>query len=206
MCIPRKYSPDEPMVTFNVNLKDFTVAEYKEKIEKLCFNITRWNIGRRFHLTQKKNFGNTQDFVESQLMALNQKLIISPQFNLLLKAVKTIGLTKLRFNPAIDFAVQYNIKEKTIKFKKHEVLDDIVDSFMFSNPQFAEDHPHEHQLFKAFDQFFWLKFLHNEQERKSGKLARNAMCGKGMPLITCPFKKEHSVVFVKDEDKIESEK
>lgn len=158
ICIPKKSLSKEALMSTDLEttlpLKNLNV-----QLVKLSETIVNWNVSRAFHLTEKKQFGNSQDFVDSLLesIGINQINVPTPiqQF---LTQIREKGNSELEFKPSVEFQRKFKLKKIT-QFNSHQELDEFTSKLLDIDIELPKNHPDEFTILKSFDRGFWMRHV-----------------------------------------------
>jgi hypothetical protein len=114
-------------------------------------------------MSNVKNGGNCQAFVESVLEAINVKINFTGPLAKYLVDMREKGASKLSFQVEKDFQKKFKLKSESTLFETHTKLDQFTRSLFEVDSEFDVNYKDEYQLLKSFDRAFWMRFYKKKE-------------------------------------------
>jgi hypothetical protein len=114
-------------------------------------------------MSNAKNGGNCQTFVESVLEAINVKINFTGPLAKYLVDMREKGASKLSFQIEKEFQKKFKLKSESILFETHTKLDQFTLSLFEIDENFHFNYKDEYQLLKSFDRAFWMRFYKKKE-------------------------------------------
>jgi hypothetical protein len=122
--------------------------------------LVQWNchMGYQAVSLDRQRFGNSLDFVESVLEAMEINTVIPKPIKALIDDLQKTGMSELRFEPDLEFQKKFGTKPKTI-FKSHIELDEFMYKLLQVDQDFERNYKDEFIYLKSIDRAYWMKHL-----------------------------------------------
>lgn len=223
LCIPKLVLNEVPIMSFDISeIPDLNT--FGKLSTKLSEEIIKWNTTMKYQLNSldKEKYGNSQDFVDSIIKAIDIKLDLPEPTKNFLNQMREFGDSTLKFTVNKEFQEKFEIPQ-SIVFKNHQEIDELMLKLLIKEPNFKTLYSGHFHLLKCFDRTFWMRELYlknrisslNKDVEKEVKDKNNLIKEmvdleeelntiKGKKNVKCPFKdptRSYSIIPFKEEFK-----